>query len=229
MTDHHLLAAIQVAQFKADGFVCMENVLSSAQCEALAQLAGPLSGAGERSLLQAPWCADVARLLREHLPEFIPADHVAVQCTLYEKTGQKNALVAVHQDLSIPVAKRFDHPWLGGWSEKEGTIFVQPPTSVLRQMVAVRLHLDDCLETDGPLRLVPGTHLLGRIEQPTAVELRRSLGETICVARAGDVLIMRPLALHSSSRSSGTSRRRVLHFVFGPPKLPFGLAWHEAV
>ncbi len=229
MTDHNLLAAIQVAQFNADGFVCIKNVLTRTQCDALGELAQPLPGAGERSMLGAPWCADMARLLREHLPEFIPTDHVAVQCTLFEKTAHKNWLVAVHQDLSIPVARRIDHPWLGGWSEKEGTIFVQPPSRVLAQLVCVRLHLDDCLEADGPLRLVPGTHQRGRIDQATAVELRKSLGETVCVAHAGDALIMRPLALHSSSRNTGTSRRRVLHFVFGPPTLPLGLAWHETV
>jgi len=38
-------------------------------------------------------------------------------------------------------------------------------------------------------------------------------------------LLMRPLLLHASSKSSGSSRRRVLHFLFGPPVLPCGLRW----
>jgi hypothetical protein len=41
--------------------------------------------------------------------------------------------------------------------------------------------------------------------------------------------LMRPLALHASSKANGASRRRVLHFVFGPPTLPFGLAWAHSV
>jgi hypothetical protein len=40
---------------------------------------------------------------------------------------------------------------------------------------------------------------------------------------------MRPLALHTSSKATGTGRRRVLHVVFGPPELPFGLQWQHAV
>jgi hypothetical protein len=40
---------------------------------------------------------------------------------------------------------------------------------------------------------------------------------------------MRPLLLHASSKGSGTSARRVLHFVFGPRQLPHGLAWELAV
>jgi hypothetical protein len=38
-------------------------------------------------------------------------------------------------------------------------------------------------------------------------------------------MAMRPLLLHASSKATGSSRRRVLHFLFGPPALPFGLEW----
>lgn len=38
-------------------------------------------------------------------------------------------------------------------------------------------------------------------------------------------MAMRPLLLHASSKATGTSWRRVLHFVFGPAALPHGLAW----
>ena len=46
--------------------------------------------------------------LRAHhvLQSLIPADHVAVQCTYFEKSSERNWLVALHQDLSIPVARR---------------------------------------------------------------------------------------------------------------------------
>jgi hypothetical protein len=40
---------------------------------------------------------------------------------------------------------------------------------------------------------------------------------------------MRPLILHASSKSTELSQRRVLHFVFGPAKLPLGLEWRRAV
>jgi hypothetical protein len=35
--------------------------------------------------------------------------------------------------------------------------------------------------------------------------------------------------LHASSKATGTSRRRVLHFVFGPRALPYGLEWERSV
>jgi hypothetical protein len=40
---------------------------------------------------------------------------------------------------------------------------------------------------------------------------------------------MRPLALHTSSKATGASRRRVLHFVFGPAELSYGLQWEHVV
>jgi hypothetical protein len=43
------------------------------------------------------------------------------------------------------------------------------------------------------------------------------------------VLVLKPLLLHASSKASMPSQRRVLHFVFGPPVLPFGLEWPQAV
>lgn len=39
------------------------------------------------------------------------------------------------------------------------------------------------------------------------------------------LLVMRPLLLHASSQAQGTGRRRVLHGLFGPRTLPFGLQW----
>jgi hypothetical protein len=39
---------------------------------------------------------------------------------------------------------------------------------------------------------------------------------------------MRPLLLHASSEAAHDPRR-VLHFVFGRPKLPLGLEWRWAV
>jgi hypothetical protein len=125
-----------------------------------------------------------------------------------------------HQDLSIPVRERVDHPLLRGWSEKEGSVFVQPPVDVLQQLVAVRLHLDPCMEEDGPLQLVAGSHTLGGIPPDRAGELKRDGPVVTCALDRRGVLMMRPLALHASSKAMGNGRRRVLHFMFGPRELP---------
>jgi len=176
--------------------------------------------------LRQEWCADLACKVMAHpeVSKALPAHARAVQCTYFEKSAANNWLVPIHQDLSIPVSSRVDHPALSGWSEKEGAVFVQPPDGILEQMLAVRVHVDDCSFEDGPLRVVPGSHEFGRVEPAQASRAGR-LSSVEIPAKRGDALLMRPLVLHASSKSSGSSQRRVLHFVFGPEALPYGLAW----
>lgn len=217
--------------FDRHGCALVESVVDPEELGALAPVMlreGAVGGS--RCLLARPEIAALAAALRAHhvLQSLIPADHVAVQCTYFEKSSERNWLVALHQDLSIPVARRVSAPALRGWSEKEGTVFVQPPPEVLEQLIAVRLHVDACGADDGPLRVVPGSHRLGVLTPEAGAAVRAERGEATCTAEAGDALVMRPLALHASSKSMGSSKRRVLHFVFGPSCLPFGLEWAVA-
>ena len=89
-------------------------------------------------------------------------------------------------------------------------------------LMAVRLHLDDCGPWNGPLKVVPGSH--GSIS--TRPETRDT---RLCVVSRGDALVMKPLLLHASSKAAVPNRRRVLHFLFGPSRLPLGLSWRYAV
>jgi len=183
--------------------------------------------AGTRRLIDNPWCWNLAkRICRdEQLQGVLPVDPTPVQCTLFVKSIRKNWLVSLHQDLSIPVAERVDAPECSGWSEKEGEVFVQPPTSVLRNILAVRLHLDDCDERNGALHVVPDSHRLGRLTSSDALRERDKRGEIAVKVSKGGAMLMRPLLLHASSKAATDSARRVLHFVFGPAKLPHRLRW----
>lgn len=215
--------------FSCDGFAMVPGVLSALQCAEAGikiVLADPAAG-GTRNLLSQPWCADMAARLRLHpaVARCLKASGTAVQCTYFEKSADRNWLVPFHQDLSIPVAAKVDDPSLCGWSEKEGTLFVRPPLDVLRSLVAVRLHLDDCGVEDGPLRVMPGASQHTILQDEAIAALRATEAAVTCLASAGDALLLRPLLLHASSKGRGGSRRRVLHFVFGPAELPLGLRW----
>lgn len=220
------------AVFSRDGFLSIEHVLPAAEVDEITAevVRLPLLGAGMRNLLAFDWCARLAQRLRLHtsLHPLGVDTMVPVQCTLFEKSGDRNWLVALHQDLSIPAAERIEHEDLHGWSHKDGMWFMQPPSHVTAGMLALRLHLDDCGPEDGPLKVVPGSHVLGRLPDDAARRVRDEHGETACCVQRGGVLALRPLLLHASSKSSGNSRRRVLHFLFGPVSLPYGLNWPTA-
>lgn len=219
--------------FFANGFTLVPELLPKADCELIATrfTLAESKSAGSRCLLSRFWCAALAKRLRQMptLNRLIPQDFSAVQCTYFEKSIHRNWIVPVHQDLSIPVAEKMPHANLGGWSEKEGNIFVQAPPEVLEQLVAVRLHLDVCSEEDGPVRVFSGSHHLGRIDPERAAAEKTNFEEVVCTAQPGTALVMRPLLLHASSKASGNSLRRVLHFLFGPPSLPYGLKWRYGV
>ena len=187
----------------------------------------PASSAGRRRLLDTPWCATLAgRIARDQrVRDALPENGVAVQCTLFNKSKEANWLVPLHQDLSIPVAERVDSEQCSGWSEKEGELFVQPPVCVLEQLLAIRLHLDDCDEQNGALRVVPGSHRLGRLNSSESHQERDQRGTVVVSVPSGGAMLMRPLLLHASSKVSVDRPRRVLHFVFGPERLPAGLRW----
>ncbi len=212
--------------FDRDGYLLLPNVLAAAECAALAariRRADSASG-GTRRMLDRPWCAALAGQLHRHpaVAACVPPSWVAVQCTYFEKSARHNWGLPLHRDLVMPVAERVDHLDLGGWSRKEGLLFVHPPAALLRPLVALRLHLDPCGPRDGPVHVVPGSHTAdptGDAHTDTPVP---------CLAEPGTVLLMRPLLLHGSARAQGTSLRRVLHFLWGPPTLPLGLRWPQA-
>lgn len=213
-----------------EGYLLLPGLLAPVQCQSLIGQLGelPAGTAGQRELLQQPWCRALAHdlLALPVLQPYLPAGAVAVQCTLFEKSVERNWLVSPHQDLVIPVAARVAHPALTTWSVKDGQHFVLAPAELLAQVVALRLHLEDATEADGGLRVVPGSHRAGVLDEDEASRWRERFGEVVVDARAGDALLMRPLVLHASSKATAAlGRRRVLHFLFGPAALPFGLAW----
>lgn len=211
------------------GYAVVPDLITSAEIGDLVRFVDDLrtQSAGTRRLIDTPWCWELAERIGrdERLREVLPVGATPVQCTLFVKSIDENWLVSLHQDLSIPVAERIDSLECSGWSEKEGETFVQPPISVLRDMLAVRVHLDDCDERNGALRVVPGSHQLGRLTSSDGLRERDARGEISVTVPKGGAMLMRPLLLHASSKASIGSARRVLHFVFGPGQLPHGLRW----
>jgi hypothetical protein len=215
------------------GFAIVQDVVSLGECDRiLAAIGGAaVNGAGSRTLLDAPWCGELAGRIRANvaIASVLPEQSVAVQCTYFDKSAEMNWLVALHQDLSIPVRERIASGQLSGWAEKEGQLYVQPPKEILETLIGVRIHLDECGQESGPLRVVPTSHRHGRLSDVKARDLRNENGEVSCIVPKGGALILKPLLLHASSKASAPSHRRVLHLLFGPPQLPHGLEWARAI
>ena len=89
------------------------------------------------------------------------------------------------------------------------------------------MHLDDCPATNGALKVIPGTHCAG-VMSPHDIATTARQGRAVTLeARAGDVVTMTPLLVHSSSEALQPRHRRVIHIEYAAQELPGGLAWFE--
>lgn len=153
----------------------------------------------------------------------------AVRAILFDKTPTANWKVVWHQDLTIAVRERATVSGFGPWSEKEGVAHVRPPEALLERMLAVRLHLDDCGADNGPVRVLPGSHRVGRLSAGAIDQWRGAREEVACLAERGAILAFRPLLLHASSPATVAGHRRVVHIEFAVDELPEPLAWYDRV
>ncbi|HZK82530.1 MAG TPA: phytanoyl-CoA dioxygenase family protein [Humisphaera sp.] len=182
-----------------------------------------------RNILQLPAIRSLAHSpeLRRLVEPILGPGSQPVRAIFFDKTPDANWKVTWHQDISIAAKCRMDVEGFGPWSVKAGVPHVQPPASVLANMLTLRLHLDDCNEDNGPLRVIPGSHAAGILSSDMIADFRRRVSAVSCICRAGDVMLMRPLLLHASSVATSPRHRRVVHIEYAVGDLPAVLEWHE--
>ena len=205
------------------------DAVSAIGTELAATLEGSSGRGGVRNLLTTH--PTVRRLaaegpLRDAATAVLGQDAGAVRAILFDKNPMANWKVVWHQDLTIAVAEEQPVAGYGPWSNKDGVVHVQPPVAILEQMLAVRLHLDDCTTENGPVRVIPGSHRSGKLRPEAIDEWRVSGAERECLVSRGGLLVFRPLVLHASSPARRPGHRRVLHIEYGPPRLATGVEWH---
>lgn len=218
-----------------DGFVVVPDVVAPSNITGLIATveAADLDRAsrgdavfGARNLLAVPAIAALAETLAPLAARLISVPSRAVRGLFFDKTPGANWPVAWHQDLTLAVAARHEIDGWNNWSVKAGVHHVQPPPKLLARMISLRLHLDDCSADNGPLRVLPGSHRLGRIPAARIAPLRTEIAERACIAARGAVLALKPLLLHASSPAKAPAHRRVIHLEYAPNDLlPSPLRW----
>jgi hypothetical protein len=217
-------------EIETHGFTVVPKVLAPEEVSAWISRLEPVAGAGRRAMLSESSVAALAcspRLLDLVRP-FLPSEPFPVRGIFFDKSPEANWLVPWHQDLTLALQRKEDVEGFGPWSLKDGIPHVQPPVRMLEQMITVRLHLDATDEANGALRVLPGSHSRGRLAADEIQEWRSQVPEVLCRMEAGDALLMRPLLLHASGRSTTDRHRRILHLEYAAFGLPAPLKWQEA-
>lgn len=166
--------------------------------------------------------------LKSVIKDLFGEKYFNVKAIYFDKPPQSNWIVAWHQDLTISVSDKIEREGFVNWSIKQGLPKVQPPREILENIYTIRIHLDDCDETNGALRVIPKSHQKGVIPMKN-FQLEDYPEPVTCAVSKGGVMLMKPLILHASNKSTSERNRRVIHLEFSDIDLPDGMDWREKV
>lgn len=210
-----------MSHFLENGYLIAEKVFEAAEMNSLIERLAVLNAEperpGYRHLMADPAVRSLARDRRlTALVENITGKRlIPFKATLFNKAGKANWLVAWHQDTTLPVVRPPSSNDWGIATIKDGITFCQAPARVLREIVALRIHIDDSGPDNGPLRLIPGSHN----ERLSDKEIDRAVTDgpqVTCTLGRGGVIAMSPLIVHASSKCTSDRPRRVLHIEYAP-------------
>jgi len=205
---------------RSNGYAIVPGVFAAADlANAEKQLADPIlkrSRAGIRHVLSCSAVAEIANHLEllEIARVVLGPAALPFRATFFDKSPDSNWLVAWHQDTALPLESRVDSVGWGPWSLKDGINYAHAPVRALEKVVALRVHFDDSTNTNGPLRIAPGTHLCGVFTDNEILRHAEQLKCVECTIGLGGVIAMRQLVIHASSKSQSQHPRRVLHLEY---------------
>lgn len=161
------------------------------------------------------------------LQECLGSDFGLVRALFFDKPPERTWNLPWHKDTSIAVrANQVESEHYSRPTVKAGVPHLIASDEILRMMLTLRIHLDEVNNENGPLRVIPRSHV-------SSESNGAGIDEAFTVhARPGDVLAMRPLISHASGSSiEGTTRhRRILHLEFAASSiLPDNVKWYDFV
>ncbi|MEX0340264.1 MAG: phytanoyl-CoA dioxygenase family protein [Arenibacterium sp.] len=213
-------------ELEENGRAWFRNAISERDLELFDRSTAVASRAGQRIdrsniLVQA--LSDSSSLLKT--VRKLDSNARPVRVVAFNKSGNANWGVPWHQDRVVSVKNKADIAGFGNWTKKSGIWHCEPPQSVLEKMLFVRVHLDDTDYQNGAMEIAVGSHVDGVIPAKRAEATALKYPREYCVAKRGDVLVLKMLTLHCSKPAIDQSRRRVLRIDFASSRLRAPLEW----
>lgn len=178
-------------------------------------------------LLEIPQLKELClnKNIRTILKQF-GSDYFISKAIYFDKPAQSNWYVTWHQDLPINVAEKIETDGFKSWTQKGNVTSVIPPLEILKNIITIRIHLDDTTRHNGALKVIPGSNT--KIHDDAAIQIIANNSVPYsCEVSKGGINIMSPLTLHSSSKTTNNKHRRVIHLEFSSMELPGKLEWAE--
>lgn len=209
-----------IAYVEQAGYGIVRGIASEFETRSLLEeLTGPglpRSRAGIRHLMGIPGVSRIAH--QENVLALVKGilgeGAIPFRATLFDKSPSSNWLVMWHQDTALPLLDKNESEGWGPWSVKDGVTYAHAPAKALERVLAVRLHLDDSKLQNGPLRILPGTHNKGVLTDEELHNLSEQVQAVKCLVPVGGAIVMRPLVVHASSKSTSDEARRVIRIEY---------------
>lgn len=233
-----MIADLTLPEIDRNGFAIVENIYTAPEIEAIINMIDAADTSSDTYRKSENLFA-IRQFIKE-IPEIMPLVFNAklkefISCNFgncfiiksiyFDKPVESNWFVAYHQDLTISVKEKIETEGYGPWTVKQNQYAVQPPINILENIFTIRIHLDDTNSGNGALKVIAYSHSKG-LYRPETID-RNIESEVICDVPAGGIMVMKPLLLHSSARSTDKKRRRVIHIEFCNLGLSGGLEWAE--
>jgi ectoine hydroxylase-related dioxygenase (phytanoyl-CoA dioxygenase family) len=229
----------QTDDFLVNGFATIDNIYTTAEVDRILNIISQANSEKEtfrksadlfairQFLIEVPATVDTIfnDNLKSVLTQFLGNKYFVVKSIYFDKPQTSNWYVSYHQDLTISVDKKLVLNGFEFWTTKQNQFAVQPPLDILQNVVTVRIHLDDTDENNGALKVVPKSHSKG-IYRPETIDWTVE-NEVSCKVSKGGIMLMKPLLLHSSGRTTNDRQRRVIHIELSNQELPTELNWAE--
>jgi hypothetical protein len=226
------ISAEQCSLLDSQGFFVIPNVFTAAQCRTMGEEFDRLSAAegsqGGHEVHVEPGAPRVSNILNKTAvydacvtcaPVLAASHYLLGEFKLHGANLREPLKGQGHQNLHADVGKKFDDDW---W--------------VLNAVIL----FDDMTPTNGPTRMVPGSHrwapvnvarvnigdwVPGPLSEEDAARVPADFaapypGEVHLCAPAGSVAIMNSSLWHAGTRNDDGARRRVLHLTYTRRDLP---------
>ncbi|MDI9364269.1 MAG: phytanoyl-CoA dioxygenase family protein [Flavobacterium sp.] len=221
------------------GFATVEAVCSSNEIDSLLQVLAQINShkanfkkttnlfAIRQFLKEVPTAIPLifTPTLTTIISEVFGNNYFVVKSIYFDKPSASNWFVAYHQDLTISVDKKREIQGFSPYTVKQNQFAVQPPLIILEDNFTIRIHLDDTDANNGALKVIAQSHLKGIYKAQTINWAKET--EVICPVKKGGIMLMKPLLLHASNKTTNQAQRRVIHVEFSRIELPEGLNWSE--
>lgn len=221
----HASARAQREQLQRDGFAIFPDALNREQsallADAVESLANLSDGQATPEILPHPAISALAASsgLTAIVREFLGPDVFPFRAALFGEPCGATWNFVWHQDTSLPMRSlREDCGW-GPWLVKAGIVHSQAPACALADVLSLRLPLRSASPHGAQSRVLPGTHLLGVLDDAELSRLVRERAALTCDVPAGCVLALKPLLIHAATERLSSSSAPVLVIDYATPAL----------